>query len=110
MNLSDAQSFVIPKGTHSGRTLQAVAAGHLDDVRELLDGEESDTPFYEALQTFIAWADDRTSDAADVPPEPEDLAEGELDENGDIADPEAYEDVGDGTTPDEDKYEGPLGE
>lgn len=91
MNLADAQSFVIPKGAHSGRTIQAVAAGHLDDVRDLLDGEESDTPLFEALQTFIAWADDRVHDAADVPSEPEELVEGELDENGDIADPEAYE-------------------
>ena len=91
MNLADAQAFVIPRGAHSGRTLQAVAAGHLDEVRDLLDDEDSATPFYEALQTFIAWADGREADEADVPPEPEELVEGELDENGDIADPEAYE-------------------
>lgn len=103
MNLADAQSFVIPKGAHNGRTIQAVAAGHLDDVRELLDGEESDTPLFEALQTFIAWADGRADDDADVPPDgdlfndPDSAAsvaafgEGELDENGDVADPEAYE-------------------
>ena len=95
MNLSDAQAFVIPRGAHSGRTIQALGAGHLDDVRELLDDEPSDTPFFEALQTFIAWADGQASDDADVPPEPDEQEEvGNVDDDGE----------------DDETYEGPLGE
>lgn len=113
MDLNDARAFVIPRGKHNGQTIQAAASGHLDAVREMLDEEESGTEFRDALETFVSWADSEPQDDADVPPEPEEetsdfdtpdqceltddgpipekLVDGELDENGDVADPEAYE-------------------
>ncbi len=91
MDLNDARAFVIPRGKYNGQTIQAVASGHLDDVREMLEDEKSGTDFQDALEAFVSWTDSEPQDNADVPPEPEELVEGELDENGDLADREAYE-------------------
>jgi len=91
MDLNDARAFVIPRGKYNGQTIQSVASGHPDDVRGMFDDEPGDTEFRKALETFIYWADAEADPGdPDLPPA-EDLVDGELDENGDIADPAAYE-------------------
>ncbi len=87
MDLTDARAFVIPRGTYNGQTIQAVASGHLDDVREMIDDEPAETDFHEALETFLVWTDSESDPDVDVPPDPEDLVEGELDDDGEIGDP-----------------------
>ena len=72
MDLSDARAFVVPRGKYRGQTIQGVASGRLEDVREMLDAESAEGNFREALKTFVAWVDSEADPDTDVPPEADD--------------------------------------
>lgn len=72
MDLTDARAFVIPRGKYRGQTIQGVAAGGFQDVREMLEAESAEGNFREALETFVAWVDSEADPEADVPPEADD--------------------------------------
>lgn len=71
MDLTDARAFVVPRGKYRGQTIQGVASGGLEDVREMLESESAEGNFREALETFVAWVDSESDPDTDVPHEPD---------------------------------------
>ncbi len=72
MDLTDARAFVVPRGKYRGQTIQGVASGGLEDVREMLEAESAEGNFREALETFLAWVDSESDPDTDVPHDPDD--------------------------------------
>jgi hypothetical protein len=95
MDLNDARAFVVPRGKYRGQTIQGVASGGLEDVREMLDAETEKGNFQEALETFVAWVDSESDPDTDVPPDTDGSPPDTVDLDEDDAD---------------DEYEGDLGE